>query len=340
MMEKREDEGAPQLDLFAWSGRDGDVAGPGGDDGTAVLEGEQPGGAEPEDIAAMAPAALHHALEARLGSAARGTVLRLIAEVARRGDRAAAPKLVQLCRRHAGFDRSLTVPEVVAALKALAAIGAAETAPAILRLVEQDALGPASTAAALGYFTAVRHRPAGRLLAPCLEHAVPEIRAAACALAAAIGDRDSIDVLVKLRTDFHPAVADGALLALGHLGHRPAKFALEDRLRDALPEQIPGIVEALGAVADEETAVSLGRVAERSADDGVRIAIAETLAELETRTAASWLARLADDANPTVRRAVAAGLAAYDEARMEKSLPRATGARGIRHEISEVEDNR
>ena len=328
MMKDREEEGAPQLDLFAWSGRDGGVAGPADKDGTEVLEAEQPGVAEPEDIAAMAPAAIHHALEVQLGatSAAPGTVLRLIAEVARRGDRAAAPLLVKLCRRHAGFDRSRTVPEVAMALEALAAIGAADAAPLILQLVEQDALGPSSTAAALRYFTAVRHRPAVCLLIPCLEHAVPDVRAAACALAAAIENRDSTDFLVKLLTDFHPAVADAALLALGHLGHRPIKNALEDRLHAARAEEIVKIVEALVAVADEETAVTLGRVAERTADDSARVVVTEALAEPETPTAATWLERLADDPSPTVRRAVAAGLAAYGEAQARKPAPALKGA--------------
>ena len=342
MMANREEVGTAQLDLFAWCGRDGAGGGPGDDDGTEELQGEQPGVFEPEDIAAMTPAALHHALEARHGAtvAARATVGRLIEEVARRGDRAAVPLLVGLCRRHAGFDRATAVPEVAAALRALAAIGAAEAAPAILPLVEQGALAPESTAAALGYFAAVGHRPAASLLDHCLEHETPAVRAAACALAAAIGDRDRIDILVSLRTDFYPEVADGALLALGHVGHRPAKFALEARLHAAPAEEIPRIVEALVAVADEETAVSLGRVAERAADEGVRTAIAEALSAFETRTAARWLARLADDPSPAVRRTVAAGLAAYGEAETEISHRHSSGARRIPHEIWDGEDNR
>ena len=83
------------------------------------------------------------------------------------GDRAAAPLLVKLCRRHAGFDRSRTVPEVAMALEALAAIGAADSAPLILQLVEQDALGPASTAAFTSSGRSEGEAAAGPGSAPC-----------------------------------------------------------------------------------------------------------------------------------------------------------------------------
>ncbi len=53
-------------------------------------------------------------------------------------------------RRHAGFDRSRAVPEVVAALNALTAVGAADAAPVIIRLVEQggQCIGPLKLALA------------------------------------------------------------------------------------------------------------------------------------------------------------------------------------------------
>ena len=84
------------------------------------------------------------------------------------------------------------------------------------------------------------------------------------------------------------------MLALGHLGHRPVKGALEDRLNAARPEEVPRIVEALVGVADDETAVALGRVAERAAGVGTRTVIMDRLAEFENPVAARWLARLAD----------------------------------------------
>ena len=66
----------------------------------------------------MTPEALLSALESRFDDPtgdSRDLVL-LIAEVERRREAAAAPLLVRVCRRHAGFDRSRNVPELVAAV--------------------------------------------------------------------------------------------------------------------------------------------------------------------------------------------------------------------------------
>ena len=65
----------------------------------------------------------------------------LITEVERRREARAAPLLVRVCRRYAGFDRSRAVPEVLAALKALAATGVADAAPVIMRLTRRESLG-------------------------------------------------------------------------------------------------------------------------------------------------------------------------------------------------------
>ena len=149
---------SPQLSLFAWRERD-DAEKP------AARPFDVPPPRKPEDIAAMTTQTLLEAFEAELDEAATGPdVAAFIAEVRRRREAAAASLLLRLCRRHAGFDVSRTVPEVAGALRALAAIGAVDAAPAILRLVERDAFGPASVAAALRYFSSLRYRPAGRVL--------------------------------------------------------------------------------------------------------------------------------------------------------------------------------
>ena len=169
MREGRKGFRSSQLDLFAWRERDGNSAETVAHGGRPrdVLEPHRTG---PENVAAITPEALHSALEARFDDPtgdSRG-LLTLIAEVERRREATAAPFLVRVCRRHAGFDRSRVIPEVVAALNALTAVGAADAAPAILRLVEQGALGHASVAAALRYFASVRYRPAAVLLRPYL----------------------------------------------------------------------------------------------------------------------------------------------------------------------------
>jgi HEAT repeat protein len=230
--------------------------------------------------------------------------------------------LVRVCRRHAGFDRSRTVPEVVAALKALTAVGAADAAPAIERLVEQGALGHASVAAALRYFASVRHRPAAVLLRPHLDHDEAEVREAACTLAAVIGTRSHIERLLELCNDTSAEVIDAALIALGNLGHRPVKKILESRLQTASIDDIPRIVDALVPVSDEETAVCLGRLVERVSDENVRCVVAEALAELDGRAAVTWLLRLVDDPCPAIRQVVGDALAVRDDPRKIAALRR------------------
>ena len=298
-----------QPDLFAWRQRD-KGSGEAADTGAASPVVRQPSLIDPQEIATMAPEVLLSALEARTEAMANEsqTLLLLMAEVGRRRDQATVPLLVNQCRRHAGFDRSRTVPEVVAALEALAAIGSVEGASAILQLVRSGAFGPESTAAALRYFAAVRHRPAADLLDHGFNHETPENREAACTLAAAIGASRRTGTLLELCTDTNARVVDAALIALGHLGYGPVKDALEARLLTTPPGGIHKLVEALVLVSDEDSAVHLGRLAERTEDDEARCAIARALADLESATAVTWLLRLVEDPCVRVRRAVIAGL--------------------------------
>ena len=316
MREGREGFRSSQLDLFAWHERDDNFAETVGHGGRP-RDAPQSNRTEPPDVAAITPEALLSALEARLDGPpvdSRGLVP-LIAEVERRREATAAPLLVRVCRRHAGFDRSRAVPEVAAALKALTAVGAADAAPAIMRLVEQGALGHASVAAALRYFASVRHRPAAVLLRPHLDHDEAEVREAACILAAVIGTHSNIERLLELCNDTSAEVIDAALIALGTLGHRPVKKFLESRLQTASIDEIPKIVDALVPVSDEETAVCLGRLVERISDENVRCVVVEALAELDGRAAVTWLLRLVDDPCPAIRRVVGEALADRDDPR-------------------------
>jgi len=323
MREGREGFRSSQLDLFAWRERDCNFAETVGYGGQP-REAAQPNRIEPLDVAAMTREALLSALEAQFTDpmGVSRDLVALIAEVERRREATAAPLLVRVCRRHAGFDRWRTVPEVVAALKALTAVGAVDTAPAIMRLVEQGALGHASVAAALRYFASVRHRPAAVLLRPHLDHDEAEVREAACALVAVIGTRGNIERLLELRNDTRTEVADAALIALGNLGHRPIKEILESRLHTAAIDDIPRIVDALDAVSDEETAVCLGRLAERVSDENVRCVVTKALAELDGRAAVTWLLRLVDDPCPAIRQVVADALAVRDDPRKVAALRR------------------
>jgi len=321
MREGREGFRSSQLDLFAWRLRDGDSAET-VEHGGRPCDARQPARTEPQDVAAMTREVLLSALESRFDDPTgdRHGLVPLIAEVERRREATAAPLLVRVCRRHAGFDRSRAVPEVVAALNALTAVGAVDAAPAIIRLVEQGALGHASVAAALRYFASVRYRPAAVLLRLHLDHDEAEVREAACTLAAVIGTRSHIERLLELCKDTSAEVIDAALIALGQLGHRPVKKALESRLQTATIDEIPKIVDALVPVSDEETAISLGRLVERVSDENVRYVVAEALAELDGRAAVTWLLRLVDDPCPAIRQVVADALAVRDDPRKVAAL--------------------
>jgi hypothetical protein len=294
-----------QLDLFAWPRRANPTL-----PLTAVgLPAPSP---LPIDAGALSTAELLRALGRLLDGGHEPAAVTLIEEVARRRLTEAVPMLVALCRLHAGFDRARAVPEVAAALKALQALAATSAAGDILRLVEQGAFGPSATAAALRFFAALHHRPAARLAHVALSHEHAAVRAEACALAAALGQHDTLEQLRALSADLDAGVAAAADLARGHLGDHAVKAALEQRLRTAGTGEIPQVARAVAGVADADTVVLLGRTALR-ADTAIRKAIADVLGQIDVPAAVAWLVRFAGDEQPQVRRAAAAALAEHDD---------------------------
>jgi HEAT repeat protein len=305
-----------QLDLFAWPTQ--------ADAGRSQPAVEPP--ARPSDavdVGRLPTPALLRALDRLLDGAIQsaGTNRRLIEEVAQRRLAGAIPTLVGICRLHAGFDRARTVPEVVAAVEALSALGAASAACDVLRLAEQNALGPAALAAALRFFAAVRLRPSASFARLCLVHEDATVRADACLLLAELGQQDAIGRLRELGADAEAAVAAAADLARGHLGDTSAKLVLEQRLRAAPANEVPPIARALIGIADSDTVVLLGRAAEH-AEIPVRVAIVEALGEIDLPPAVAWLLRFAGDSQGDVRVAVANGLAEHDDPRVLAALQR------------------
>ena len=134
-------------------------------------------------------------------------------------------------------------------------------------------------------------------------------------MAAVIGTHANIERLLALCDDTRTEVSNGALIALANLGHRPVRKVLEGRLQTAAIDEIPGLLDAVVAVSDEETAVCLGRLAERLSDENVRCVVAEALAELDGRAAVTWLLRLVEDPCPAIRRVVAHALAVREDPR-------------------------
>jgi hypothetical protein len=180
----------------------------------------------------------------------------LAAEAGRRRLSAAVPALAALCRRFAGFGADRLVPEQAAALRALAAIGGPEAAQAVAAMicramVQGPTLGIAVTAAA--QLSAALPADVVGLL---LQHADPNIRAAACRCARR--SPESMALLAGLLGDPDRTVANAATCALGRLGRSDARPALKALLRERPSKEV---VESVSAIADEECMVLLGRLA-------------------------------------------------------------------------------
>ncbi|QQP88099.1 HEAT repeat domain-containing protein [Skermanella sp. TT6] len=250
---------------------------------------------------------------------AHPSLIATIDELAKRREPEAARHLITTCRRFAAFDQQQPAPEVVAALDALARIGPPSAAVPLIDLIRRGLFGPASTAAALDCFGALRCRPAADLIRPNLEHPHPRVRQSACGLAAALDRRDDASLLAPLLNDPDRGVAKAARLALGELGHAPAREPLEELLDRATPIDIPRVARALVAVADDDTPVKLARAADRCDEEG-RCAIVAALGAMEQPGAVTQLIRLSRDTRPAVRLAVIEALSNHEDKRIPAAL--------------------
>ncbi len=169
----------------------------------------------------------------------------LVAEAGCRGLAAAIPVLEALCRRFTGFGADWIVPEQAAALGALVAIGGADAAQTIVRLIAKRVVqGPclrqAVTAAArLGAKFSV-----GTVL-ELVRHDDPQIRESVCRCA-----RPRPDVVPPLRDLLDDLDADVRKAAACDLREEPTAELLD----------------AIAPVADDECVILLGRVARAAPD--------------------------------------------------------------------------
>jgi hypothetical protein len=201
------------------------------------------------------------ALVAAIPQASLGDCEALAAEAARRRSAAAVPALEALCRRFAGFGRERAIPEQLAALTALAAIGGREAAAAVARtIVAGIAQGPGLGAAVDAAARLGAMLPESAVL-PLLRHQDRRIRAAASRCARA--SPAVIAALAELLDDADRAVAVEAACALGLMGRGEARAMLLRSLREAPSAEI---VEAASGIADEECLIVLGRLARTRAD--------------------------------------------------------------------------
>ena len=195
------------------------------------------------------------ALIAALLTVRLANCLALCAEAARRKLIAAIPVLEALCRRFKGFGLEHTVPEQVAALRALTAIATREGADAVRRILADNVVqGP-------GLYDAVHAAvQLGCLLPPSisltlLRHDDARVRSAACRCARP--HADIAPLLVNLLDDFHRPVAIAAACALGRAGRIEARPILVRLLGTEPTEEV---IDAVSSVADDDCIVQLGRI--------------------------------------------------------------------------------
>jgi HEAT repeat protein len=198
----------------------------------------------------------NHGLLAGLADAALADSLTLLAEVGHRRMVAAVPLLRDLCRRHAGFGARRPIPEQIAALNALHAIGTREAALAVAEAIERGWVEGPALAVAAWCAGRLHANLSAETVAMLLQHPDPGVRVAGCGCARPY---PAITVLLgQLMGDLRRPVAEAAACALGRLGRTEARPALAALLERAPSEEV---IEAAGAVADEPTLVLIGRIA-------------------------------------------------------------------------------
>jgi hypothetical protein len=235
-----------QLDLFAGSGVP--CA------GTPTL----PLRPEPADPASLDDAALLAAIPA--SHLPNGP--RLAAEAGRRRLEAAIPVLQDYCHRFAGFGTERPLPEQLAALEALGAIGGRVATAAVATIIIRHWVqGPTLATAVAVAARLGATLPAGSVVS-LLRHPDPTVRADACHLA-----RDGAEViptLLELMSDLHQDVCMAAACALARLRRQDARPLLALALAHAPTVRA---IEAIAPIADDECIVLLGRLARGASPD-------------------------------------------------------------------------
>jgi hypothetical protein len=235
-----------QLDLFAASG----------------IARDDPPAAAPTAAPGRDPAALDDtALVAALPSAGLKAAPALAAEAGRRRLPEAVPALLAICRRFIGFGRDTLVPEQLAALAALGAIGGTEAAKGVAALVTGRAVEGPNRAHAVAAAATLGARLPATTLVELMSDPAPAVRAAGCACA---GQQLAlVPRLLELARDAAGEVRAAAACALGRMGRHEALPMLRRLLREAPSD---AVIEAAAAVADEDCVVLLGRIARTRPD--------------------------------------------------------------------------
>ena len=180
----------------------------------------------------------------------------LAAEIGRRRLASAIPILADYCRRFAGFGAHHALPEQVAALAALAAIGGPEAARTVALIIERCWVQGPTLATGVAAAAQLGSRlPMDTVLA-LLRHPEPPVRRDACSLTRR--GPEVLATLTDLMGDLHPDVSLAAACALGRMGETVARHRLLSALHHGPTVRA---IEALVPIADADCIVLLGRTA-------------------------------------------------------------------------------
>jgi hypothetical protein len=201
------------------------------------------------------------ALIAALPDAQLADACALAAEAGRRRLGGAVSELVALCNRFVGFGVDCSVPEQVAALEVLGAIGGPEASRSVSQMIVKGIVQGPNLAAAVAAASKLGVILPPDAALPLLRHANPSVRAAACACVRAGGD--IVATLIELLADLNGEVATAAAYVLGGMGRKEARDSLKRRLTE---RPSPRVIEAVAGVADEEVIVLLARIGRKRPD--------------------------------------------------------------------------
>ena len=252
----------------------------------------------PTRPASPAPASLSDdALIGRLADAGPSDIDALCAQVVARSLSAAVPALERLWRRYHGFGIDRPLREQCAVLETLARLEGPRSRTALRRIVLSPGLPAALLPAALrAAAEAGLALPAG-FVVDLLDRDDPAVRRAAFDLAPGANVPAP-----RLRDDLSDGTASirrAAAVALAHRGDVAGRNVLIAELASA---PAIDIVEALGAIGDDEAIVALGRCAMRHA--ALAPGVIAVLRDLDSPRAARLAARLeAERARPITGKA-------------------------------------
>jgi HEAT repeat protein len=216
----------------------------------------------------------------------------ITAEAGKRGLKAAVPALISLCNRFVGYGAGAVVPEQVAALSALGAIGGREAANAVSRLISKKVVQGPTLSTGLTVACQLGVVLPGDVALSLLRDPSSSVRATACGCVRS--GTGVIRALISLMGDPDTEVAVASACALGRMGSAEALPPLK---RYLLERPSRRVVEAMAGVADEEAIVLLARTgrARRELTESV-ISALEELESPRALDAADALSRFSREA--------------------------------------------